>query len=202
MAGPGRDDGLDLSEIRHVERIGVGSLNPNQPVSEEQRDAQIRFLNRCLNDMPRGKIIGREMSTAVFQVGEHQITMQLITYHVGFKRTPRWIEEEKARQAQAAVPQPPPPPPADNFKVVEGIGPNIEQMLHAAGIRTYTQLATVSLETIQQVLTEAGSDFNLVDPTTWSHQAALAATGQWDELALLQEELQGGRRMAEDDSKE
>jgi len=100
MAGINRNDGLDLSEIRHVERIGVGSLNPNQPISEEQRDAQIAFLNRCLSESPRGYVIGQEKSTAVFEVGEHQITMQIITYHVGFTRKPRWIEDEKTRQSQ------------------------------------------------------------------------------------------------------
>lgn len=95
MTKLGKADDLDLSEIRHVERIAVGNLNPNQPVTEKDRENQISFLNRCLNGSPRGRMIGREISTAMYQVGEHQITMQSITYHVGFPRMPQWLEQEK-----------------------------------------------------------------------------------------------------------
>jgi len=31
------------------------------------------------------------------------------------------------------------------------------------------------------------------DPTTWPQQADLAANGKWDELKVLQDELNGGR---------
>ena len=88
-------DGIDLSEIRYVRRVAVGSLDQNKPVSEDQRDAQIAILNRCLNDLPRGRIIGREISTAVYLEAEQRITLMITTYHVGFTRKPFWIEEEE-----------------------------------------------------------------------------------------------------------
>ena len=33
----------------------------------------------------------------------------------------------------------------------------------------------------------------MMDPTTWPQQAQLAADGKWDELDVLQDELDGGR---------
>ncbi len=50
------------------------------------------LLNKCLNENPKGKIIGKDISVGVFQVGDHQITLQRTTYHVGFLRKPVWLE--------------------------------------------------------------------------------------------------------------
>lgn len=82
----------DLQDITYVKRINIGVINPNNPVSEEQQEAQISLLNRCLSEFPKGRIIGKDIAIGVFQLGEHQITLQRITYHVGFKRKPDWLQ--------------------------------------------------------------------------------------------------------------
>ncbi len=81
----------------------------------------------------------------------------------------------------------------DDLKVIEGIGPKIEELLHAAGITTWSALADAELDSIQAVLDEAGSNFNMHNPATWSQQARLAADAQWEELEQLQDSLKGGR---------
>ncbi len=81
----------------------------------------------------------------------------------------------------------------DDLKKIEGIGPKIEQLLNAAGISTFAELAMADVEQIKEVLNEAGSRYKMHDPTTWPQQAALAAAGKWDELKTLQDELNGGR---------
>jgi predicted flap endonuclease-1-like 5' DNA nuclease len=81
----------------------------------------------------------------------------------------------------------------DDLKVVEGIGPKIEELLQAAGISTWQALADANPDDIQKVLDDAGSSFNLARPKTWPKQAALAARGAWAELKKLQDELNGGR---------
>ncbi len=84
--------------------------------------------------------------------------------------------------------------PPDDLKVIEGIGPKIEQVLHDAGIRTYAQLAATGVDRLREVLAAAGSRFRLADPSTWPEQARLAADGRWEELQALQARLKGGRR--------
>jgi len=82
---------------------------------------------------------------------------------------------------------------ADQLSKLEGIGPKIEYLLHAAEIHTFAQLATTPVSRIREILNEAGRRYNIADPTTWPQQAELAAKGAWDELEALTQLLKGGR---------
>ncbi len=81
----------------------------------------------------------------------------------------------------------------DDLTAIEGIGPQIQQHLNAAGIQSYNQLAATSPDQIRAVLDSADGALAAHDPTTWPQQSALAANGQWDELKAWQAELDGGR---------
>ena len=80
----------------------------------------------------------------------------------------------------------------DDFQRIEGIGPKIAQVLQAAGISTYQQLAATEVSRLERILADAG--LTMADPGTWPEQARLAAAGDWAALEKLQEELSGGRR--------
>jgi len=98
---------------------------------------------------------------------------------------------------EAEVP-PEPEPTAevvpDDLTRIEGIGPKISGVLQAAGITTFGQLADTEVDQLQQVLRDA--NVRLAHPGTWPEQAALAAAGQWEQLAALQSTLKGGRRVS------
>ncbi len=81
----------------------------------------------------------------------------------------------------------------DDLKVVEGIGPKIEELIKAEGITTWAQLAETSVEKIQEILTAAGPRYKMHNPGSWPTQAKLAADGNWDELNKLKAELDGGK---------
>jgi predicted flap endonuclease-1-like 5' DNA nuclease/septal ring factor EnvC (AmiA/AmiB activator) len=81
----------------------------------------------------------------------------------------------------------------DDLKIVEGIGPKIEQLLNADGIYTFDQLAKSTYSQIKDVLDNAGPRYQMHDPSTWAAQAALARDGKTEELKKLQDELKGGR---------
>lgn len=80
----------------------------------------------------------------------------------------------------------------DNLKLVEGIGPKIEGLLHEAGIMTFEDLANADVERLQSILDEAGPRYRTHNPGTWAKQARLAADGKWDDLLALQDSLKGG----------
>lgn len=84
--------------------------------------------------------------------------------------------------------------PRDDLKIVEGIGPKIEQILFNAGITTYGQLAATSVQQLKDILAEAGSRYVMHDPGTWSAQALLAANGEWENLKAYQDFLNAGKR--------
>jgi hypothetical protein len=84
---------IDLTDVVYVKRIVVGSNNPANPQSDEQISEAMALLNRCLTEIPKGKIIGIEKSFSILQVGEHNVVLQWTTYHVGFTRRPYWAQD-------------------------------------------------------------------------------------------------------------
>lgn len=81
----------------------------------------------------------------------------------------------------------------DDLKVVEGVGPKIEQLLNADGIKSFSQLANANPSRLKKVLDEAGPRFKMHNPKTWPKQALMAQNGQWDKLEKYQDRLNAGR---------
>lgn len=84
----------------------------------------------------------------------------------------------------------------DNLKIIEGIGPKLEDLLNQNGILTFDQLAKTGPIRIAEILQHAGSRFQMHDPATWMQQSSLARDGKWDELNELQDKLDGGRTVS------
>lgn len=80
----------------------------------------------------------------------------------------------------------------EDLKIVEGIGPKIEELLKAGGINNWTDLSESTVERLQVILDEAGERFRLANPSTWAKQAQLAAEGKWQELKDYQDFLTAG----------
>lgn len=89
---------------------------------------------------------------------------------------------------------------ADDFEIVEGIGPKIADLLRKDGIVTFAQLAGTSPAKIRGILDRGGSNFKIADPGTWPEQADLAARNRWAQLKALQDELVAGVRVARTES--
>lgn len=101
-------------------------------------------------------------------------------------------ESDEAKPAKKAK-----SPKLDDLKIVEGIGPKIEELLKAAGIDTWVKLSEAPVEQLREILEAAGSRYQIHDPGTWPAQAKFAAEGQWEELKEYQDMLIGGRDVAE-----
>lgn len=82
---------------------------------------------------------------------------------------------------------------AEDLKLIEGIGPKIEEVLKAAGINNWSDLARTEPGDLKDILEEAGGRFRMHNPYTWPLQARMAAGSRWDELQQYQDELKGGR---------
>ena len=80
----------------------------------------------------------------------------------------------------------------DDLTKVEGIGPKVQEVLNAAGIRTFGQLSNTTPEKIRELLAAEGGMLANMNPSTWPDQAQLAAAGEWDKLKEWQDELDGG----------
>ena len=79
------------------------------------------------------------------------------------------------------------------LRIVEGIGPGIEALLHDAGVTTLSVLADTEPDRLREILDAGGPRFKSHNPKTWPIQAGLAADGKIVELQAWQKELKGGK---------
>ncbi|WP_221390838.1 hypothetical protein [Dyadobacter sp. NIV53] len=83
----------------------------------------------------------------------------------------------------------------DDLKIIEGIGPKIEEILNKHDIYNYSVLADTSPVRISAILRSAGPRFQMHDPTSWPQQAALAKNGKWEQLNEMKRRLISGNQI-------
>ena len=71
---------------------------------------------------------------------------------------------------------------SDDLTLIPGIGPNVEQLCHGIGIRTWYDLATTEASLLRTMLVDAGPRFSTHDPSLWPEMARLLAEGRWQEF--------------------
>jgi predicted flap endonuclease-1-like 5' DNA nuclease len=83
----------------------------------------------------------------------------------------------------------------DDLKIIEGIGPKIEELFKTSGILTWKALSETSVDRLREILSKAGERYHIHDPSTWPRQAKLAYEGKWQKLKDWQNNLEGGREV-------
>ena len=81
----------------------------------------------------------------------------------------------------------------DDLKVVEGIGPKIEEMFQKDGIKKWKTLSETSVASCQDILNKGGERYKVHDPSSWPMQAKMCYEGKWKELLKWQEEHDHGK---------
>jgi len=81
----------------------------------------------------------------------------------------------------------------DDLTVIEGIGPQIAELCHGIGIRTWAELSVTEVSLLRTMLNDAGQRFKAHDPSTWPQQAGLLASGEWAEFKAFSDDFVGGR---------
>ena len=100
-----------------------------------------------------------------------------------------WVSRNKDEQADV---QPGAKKPADDLTVLEGVGPKVAKILTEAGYATFADLAKADPAEVDKVLD--ANKLQMLDSAGWIDQARLAAAGDMEGLAKLQDELKGGRK--------
>jgi large subunit ribosomal protein L17 len=93
----------------------------------------------------------------------------------------------KAPKAKAAK--------GDDLTIIEGIGPKAAEVLVAAGITTFAELANTPAEKVKEILMATDARVGHLDPTTWAQQSQLAADVKMDELEELKAKLNNGKEV-------
>ena len=80
----------------------------------------------------------------------------------------------------------------DDLKLIWGIGPKVEGLLHAKGVYTFEKLSKMTPEAVNTIISEAGTRFVLSPDklhSSWIQQAAIANTEDWDEFDRIKQNL-------------
>jgi hypothetical protein len=125
------------------------------------------------------------------------ITMLLGSFILGWLFHYFWQSladgERMIAPAMAAVPSKYANIGTDDLKIVEGIGPKIEELLKGAGLSSWADVASTEVSRLKEILKGGGDRFQMHDPSSWPDQAALAVEGKWADLEEYQDLLIGGR---------
>ncbi len=203
-----RDENRDLREQAEPSPRQVSPLQPYHPVNGQSPTASDRddltlvkgigpFLQRKLNalgvrrfedisdmDPERVRSLSRELRLVEGRIETENWLGQA-----------RHLQSLKLNDPEAFRELATRPTDQTKLQVIEGIGSQIEELLHQAGIQSWDQLADTPVERLRSILRDSGSTFQTHDPATWPIQATLAANGHWKLLEEYQERLQGGRDM-------
>ncbi|GAB4420487.1 MAG: hypothetical protein Kow002_08890 [Anaerolineales bacterium] len=106
-----------------------------------------------------------------------------------------WVSKNKGEQVEVmeeAREAPQAAKSADDLTKLEGIGPKVSKILADAGITSFADLAKADPAEVDKILD--ANKLQMLDSAGWIEQAKLAAKGDMEGLAKLQEELKGGRK--------
>jgi predicted flap endonuclease-1-like 5' DNA nuclease len=80
-----------------------------------------------------------------------------------------------------------------DFTVIEGVGPKIKQLLQKAGYKSFEDLSKAKVKDLRQILNNAGSRYQMHNPSQWAKQARFAAKDQWTKLNEFQATIKNGK---------
>ncbi len=175
-------DNIIKQQSASVERTTLGELdafNELKTQLEDNKKAEQKAAEEKLKESYAKK------AKAAVEVKEETPVVEEVKEEVAAK-----VKEEKPAAKKSTKKD----SGLDDLKKIEGIGPKIAGIFNEKGINTFAELAETSIDKLKEILVEAGSRYKMHDPTTWPEQAKLAASGDWDALAKLQEELNGGKK--------
>jgi len=78
----------------------------------------------------------------------------------------------------------------NDLKIVDGIDPKIEKILHEVGVYTWGDLESIDLNYLTNLLREAG--YTQINPRSWAFESSLAKQEKWTELKSFQEKDKPG----------
>ncbi len=177
---------------RDDKRILVSHTRYLDDINREAKDEVIKEKKKE-TDRIRKSVKASNTNVKASTLGEldvfSQLKEQMSDAAAAPKKEVKKEEKKEAPKAEKVADAKP-----DDLKKIEGIGPKIAEILNGKGINTFADLAATSVDDLKAHLDEAGSRYRMHDPSTWPDQSKLAADGKWDELKVLQDELDGGRK--------
>ena len=181
--------------LRSFERSEQLSLSAGDRQRETNAESNIVETSRATVETSRETTSGRTASNAQSQCRvESQCSSEEARRddsNAGWERVERpdtgRIDAEQATTARSGETNPR-AGQADDLTRINGIGPATAKLLRHSGITTFGDLFEAGTERLQEILTNGGAKFSMIDPTQWTRQARFCRAGDWTGLARWQSE--------------
>jgi predicted flap endonuclease-1-like 5' DNA nuclease len=182
----------------------IEKINPVENIIERKVDVKVdKIVERV---RPIENLVERTVDVKVDKIVEKLRPVENIVERMVDVKIDRIIEKvrpvenEVERFVDAPAAAAPGPAPAaakrkvDDLKLIEGVGPKIEELFHNKGIYTFEEVARLTPDWIRKMLKDGGPNFVQWNPDTWPEQSRLAADGKWEQFETLKKELNSGKR--------
>lgn len=185
---------ISPSDAKNEVLMAIGSSIPTASADQKDDLTQIQGIGSFLEKKLNALGIYTYEQISQFDANLVEKVTTAIEFFPGRIERDDWVGQAKAlalaKPEQLGIIA---PSKSDNLKIVEGIGPKIEQLLNEGGIRTFQDLANTTTDDLKEILLSAGGHFRIHDPSTWAEQAQLAANGEMEKLKEYQDFLSGGK---------
>lgn len=145
----------------------------------------LRDIKRQSLQSFQDKFISKDTNRKEIETWPHQASLAAKGEWNKLKEYQAFIS--RSQKASLNIDNKPTSSTSDDLKVIEGIGPRIEEILNSKGINTFQQLSNSDIEILKNYIVEEDSRFSKNETESWPHQAAMADKGQWEELNIYQE---------------
>jgi len=179
-------EGIEQAETFVVDSEGLDVVESSETTFDELTGTGVMNMTRAVVDEEKG--IGVvDTAQAVIEPAEEVDQLDELDLEQAAEAADEVPERAHDLDLGAAVAEKVP----DDLTLIEGIGPKINSIMHAAGVHTFADMAALDADKLRGIITAAG--LRLADTTTWPMQAKLAAEGKSEELKAFQDSLKGGR---------
>jgi predicted flap endonuclease-1-like 5' DNA nuclease len=199
----------EQDKVQEAKREAAQKIKEKIKAEEEARAGDDEKLKEAAEKMkgkkeaPAEESIVEKIATEIEETLEDVVDTVKAVAHVVSEKIDEAVESFNAPETAEEKTEEAPAEPAkaadftakDDLKIVEGIGPKIEEILNTAGISTFSELENTAVEKLKAILAEAGGRYNSHNPATWPKQAGMAVAGKLDELKKWQDELDGGKEV-------
>jgi predicted flap endonuclease-1-like 5' DNA nuclease len=142
-------------------------------------------LDSADRDRIAAQLEGGKAAVGVLAKADQADAIQARLTELGGTAEVHEVAEDVAAEADTAAPavEEAEATAGDDLTIIDGIGPDYEAALNAAGIKTFEQLSEQTPDGIAETLSKAGKPFIAGNSAaSWPRQAKLAADGDWSAL--------------------
>lgn len=184
------------SSKEELQKLSIELQNGKSNWLTKEKDLQLQLNTwqdkyKALSPLLEEK---NQLKQKISQLNEQIEQLQTLTKNIPTDQSAEVsrLRAEIAR-LEALLAKKPEPVLIQSLLPVKGIGPKINELLNANGVRNFAELANTSVERLIKILEIGGDNFTIHDPSTWPYQSKLLHEGRHEEFEEYCKTIDAGK---------